>query len=122
MLLTITWISESELKNEPTTDISLSGFYPPHCKYTEAEKGGTILYISDKLNYKPRKDLEIYASKELESSFVEIVNKKASNDIVGVIYRHPKLNPNDFTENKLTQILDKLAKEKNHNHSDLRIN
>ena len=106
-------ISESKLKNEPTTDITLSGFHPPHCKYTEAEKGGTILYISDKLNYKPRKDLEIYASKELESSFVEIVNKKSSNDVVGVIYRHPKLNPNDFTENKLTQIFDKLAKENN---------
>ena len=41
------------------------------------------------------------------------MNKKSSNDVVGVIYRHPKLNPNDFTENKLTQIFDKLAKENN---------
>ena len=53
-------ISESKLKNEPQIDISLAGFHPPYCKYTEAEKGGTILYISKTLNFKPRKDLEIY--------------------------------------------------------------
>ena len=56
-------ISESKLKGEPQVDISLSGYHPPYCKFTEAEKGGTILYISDKLNFKPRKDLEIYEKK-----------------------------------------------------------
>ena len=89
-------ISESKLKSEPQIDISLAGFHPPYCKYTEAEKGGTILYVSNKLNFKPRKDLEIYEKKELESCFVEIINKKSSNDIVGVIYRHPNLDPSDY--------------------------
>ena len=56
--------------------ITLPGFHPPECKYTAAEKGGTMLYVSKKLHYKPRKDLEIYAKKELESTFVEIINKK----------------------------------------------
>ena len=106
-------VSESKLKSEPQIDISISGFHTPYCTYTEAEKGGTILYISNKLNFKPRKDLEVYASKELESSFVEIVNKKTSNAIVGVIYRHPKMNPTEFTETKLTHVVDKLTKEKN---------
>ena len=69
--------------------------------------------ITDKLNFKPRKDLEIYVSKELESSFIEIVNQKASNDIVGVIYRHPIMNTTDFIETRITQVVDKLAKEKN---------
>ena len=106
-------ISESKLKGDPQIDISISGFHTPYWKFTEAEKGGTILYVSDKLNFKPRKDLEIYISKELESSFIEIVNAKSSNDIVGVIYRHPKMNTTDFIESKLTQVVDKLAKEKN---------
>ena len=106
-------ISESKLKGEPQIDISLDGFHSPYNKFTEAEKGGTILYISDSLNYKPRKDLEIYVSKELESSFVEIVNKKSSNDIVGVIYRHPNMNTTDFIDEKLSQVTNRLAKEKN---------
>ena len=106
-------ISESKLKGEPQVDISIPGFHSPYCKYTESEKGGTILYVSDKLNFKPRKDLEIYVSKELESSFIEIVNQKASNDIVGVIYRHPIMNTTDFIETRITQVVDKLAKEKN---------
>ena len=106
-------ISESKLKMEPQVDIKLQGFHTPHCKYTEAEKGGTILYISDKLNFKPRKDLEIYVPKELEASFVEIINKKASNDVIGVIYRHPNLDPTIFIDQKLTHITNILSREKN---------
>ena len=106
-------ISESKLKGEPVIDISLSGYHPPYCKFTEAEKGGTILYISDQLNFKPRKDLEIYEKKELESCFVEIINKKTSNDIIGVIYRHPKMDTSTFTDNKLSKITNIIAKEKN---------
>ena len=106
-------ISESKLKDEPKIDITLPGFHPPYSKPTEAEKGGTILYISDNLNFKPRKDLEIYVSKELESCFVEIINKKTSNEIVGVIYRHPKMDMDTFTDNKITHITNILSKEKN---------
>ena len=72
---------------------------------------GTILYVTSHLNFKPRKDLEIYESKELESSFVEIINNKESNDIVGVIYRHPKMDTNIFIENKLTYLMNKLITE-----------
>ena len=108
-------ISESKLKSDPQIDIKLPGYHKPHCKKTEAEKGGTILYISDALTFKPRIDLEIYESKELESSFIEIVNKKSSNDIVGVIYRHPKMDTNVFIDNKLNQITNILVKEKNKN-------
>ena len=108
-------ISESKLKNNPKINIELPGYHVPHCKFTEAEKGGTILYISKSLFYKPRKDLEIYESKELESSFIEIINKKSSNDIVGVIYRHPKMDTDVFINKKLTHITNILAKEKNKN-------
>ena len=106
-------ISESKLKCDPKIDISLSGYHSPYCKPTEAEKGGTILYVSNELTVKPRKDLEIYESKELESNFVEIVNTKTSNDIVGVIYRHPKMDTSVFIDKKLNHLTNILAKEKN---------
>ena len=46
-------------------------------------------------------------------SFIEIINKKSSNDILGVIYRHPKMGTNLFIDNKLTHITNILSKEKN---------
>ena len=103
-------ISESKLKGEPNVDISLKGYCQPYCTYTEAEKGGTLLYVNTDLNFKPRKDLEIYESKKIESSFIEIINNKESNNIVGVIYRHPKMETNIFIENKLDKLMKKLCK------------
>ena len=108
-------ISESKLKDDPKIDISLEGYHPSYCTYTEAEKGGTILYVTKDLNFKPRKDLEIYENKELESSFIEIINDKESNNIVGVIYRHPKMDTNIFIENKLSYLMNKLVKENKKN-------
>ena len=104
-------ISESKLKGEPNVDISLTGFRQPYCTYTDADKGGTILYVTSDLNFKPRKDLEIYESKKLESSFIEIINNKESNNIVGVIYRHPKMETNIFIEDKLSDLMNRLSKE-----------
>lgn len=70
-------ISETKIKKgiNPIFDINLKGY---NCfnTPTEANKGGILLYISDTLKCKPRKDLEnmIYKSHQLESTFVEIVN------------------------------------------------
>ena len=50
-----------------------------------------------------------------ESSFVEIINSKESNDIVGVIYRHPKMATNIFIENKLTYLMNTLITENKKN-------
>ena len=108
-------ISESKLRTDPLIDISLDGYQPPYCTYTDATKGGTILYVSSALTYKPRKDLEIYESKELETSFIEIINKKMSNDIIGVVYRHPNMDTKNFIEDKLDELLNKLDKESNKN-------
>ena len=70
-------------------------------------------YVSKELNYKPREDLELYKSKDLESSFIEIINQKESNDIIGVIYRHPKMDVNNFIDDKLDTLEYKLSFEKN---------
>ena len=47
------------------------------------------------------------------STFIEIVNPKKSNTIVGVIYyRHPSMDPTDFNCNYLNQLLENISKEK----------
>ena len=106
-------ISESKLKNDPTVNIEISGYNPPYITKTEAEKGGTMIYVANGINFKPRKDLEIYQSKELESSFIEIINSKESNDIIGVIYRHPNMDTTQFTDNKFNDLMVKLSQERN---------
>ena len=58
-------ISETLLQKNslPTKDITLDN-YEIESTPTEAAKGGTLIYISKKLNHKPRKDLEIYIKKK----------------------------------------------------------
>ena len=54
---------------------------------TESSNGGTLLYIKQGINYKLRKDLQVYKSKELESTFVEVLETEMSknNMIIGCI-------------------------------------
>ena len=111
VFIVLTSLIKPYLKDDPKGDITLKGYHPPYCTNTEAEKGSTILYVTSNLNFKLRKDLEIYESKELESSFVEIINNKERNDIVGVIYRHPKMDTNIFIENNLSNLMNKFIKE-----------
>ena len=84
-------ISESRIKKDksPINSINLKGYSHESCP-TESAAGGTLLYISNNLSYKPRNDLCIYKSTELESTFIEILNPKKINVIVGCIYRHLK--------------------------------
>ena len=83
----------------PTIDISLQG-YNCYSTPTEASKGGTILYIKNNFHIKPRNDLDniMYNSKELESSFIEIINPNRKNIVIGCIYRHPSMNLNEFND------------------------
>ena len=106
-------ISESKLKHDPIINIDISGYKPPTITKTEAEKGGTMIYVANEINFKPRKDLEIYQSKDLESSFIEIINPKESNDIIGVIYRHPNMDTTKFIDEKLNDLMMKLSLERN---------
>ena len=106
-------ISESKIiKNfEPKIDININGYDQPLSTPTESTKGGVLIYVKNGLKVKPRPDLHIYKSKELESLFIEIINPKESNDIVGVIYRHPCMNANSFVDDHLKGIVDKISFE-----------
>ena len=63
---------------------------------TETYACGTLFYIANHLSFKCRNDRNIYKKNELESTFIEIVNGKKSNIVVGVIYRHPFMDLADL--------------------------
>ena len=107
-------ISETKIKKNhaPIFDISLTG-YIHYLTPTELECGGTMIYVSDNLTSKPRKDLDslFYKSKELESSFIEIVCPNKKNIIIGCIYKHPHMDTGDFNTNFLQPLLEKISAE-----------
>ena len=65
------------------------------------------------LSYKCCSDLNIYKKNELESTFIETVNPKKSNIVVGVIYRNPSMNLTDFNCNFLNKLLENISIEQN---------
>ena len=68
---------------------------------TETSAGGSLLYIANHLSYKCRNDINSYKKNELKSTFMEIVNPRKLNIIVGVIYRHPSMALTGFNYNYL---------------------
>ena len=78
---------------------------------TDASKGGVLIYVKNGINYKPRYDLNLHKSKELESFFIEVINEKAKNEIIGNIYRHPCMEPSEFVNDYMKPLNDKLNKE-----------
>ena len=47
----------------------------------------------------------------IESTFIKILNKKQKNLIIGCVYKHPKHEVKDFTNNHMMPLLDKLSNE-----------
>ena len=80
------------LNRNSLNPISLLGYNIEHTP-TDSSNGGTLLYIKQGINYELRKDLQIYKSKELESTFVEVLSPGMSknNMIIGCIYCHPSM-------------------------------
>ena len=54
------------------------GFTPPECS---AES--TLLYMASHLSYKPGPGFDIYTANHLQSTFVEIINPKKGNSVIG---------------------------------------
>ena len=54
----------------------------------------------------------MFKSMELESTFIEIAYKKKKNIIVRCIYRHPKKCIDEFNDNFLHPLIDKVNEEK----------
>ena len=92
-------ISESKLKVNipPVKDINLSNYQYENTP-TAANKGGTLIYVSNKHIYKPRKDLEINDKAKIESTCIEIINTNGKNMIVGCVYKHHNISQEEFNE------------------------
>ena len=93
-------ISETRLKESQETNIQLENFNIEHVP-TESANGGVLLYIRKAINYKLRPDLMIYKKRELESVFIEIIQKNSKNMVVGCIYRHPCMQHSEFDDEHL---------------------
>ena len=92
---------------------SLTG-YNMESKFRKDRMGGGVsLLIKESINYILREDLSVFNS-NFESLFIEIAQDQGllSNKgiIIGVIYRPPGMNVDDFTS-ILSDILDKLKSE-----------
>ena len=61
--------------------------------------------------YHPIKYLNIFIPGKLESVFIEITCSKSSNIIVGFIYKHPSPQMNNFANDIILPLLEKLHKE-----------
>ena len=107
-------ITESRLTeaNPPATNIILPRFNYEHIP-TKSANGDALLYIKNGINYKLRPDLNINKDKELESIFIGIITKNSKNIIVGCIYRHPCMYPQEFNSLFLKSLTNKLSKESN---------
>ena len=105
-------ITETKIQKgiNPSITIDIPNYHYFHTP-TEASKGGSLIYISNNLISKPRKDLEIYQSKEVESTFCEIIIPNGKNIIVGCVYKHHTIDPKDFA-NIFIPTLQKANKEK----------
>ena len=69
-------ISDWELwKTQIYLKILIYIYYSVEFTPTESHAGGTLPYTNNKLSYKLRQDLCIYKSSELESTFIEIIDK-----------------------------------------------
>ena len=105
-------ISEARLTKtqELTTNIQMENFnieYVP----TESANGGVFLYIRKAINYKLRLDLMIYKKMELESVFIEIIQKNSKNMVVGCIYRHPCMQHSELNYEYLKPVSENLISE-----------
>ena len=105
-------ISETRISinNSSSGKTNLNNLSFEYCA-TQSAAGGTALYIKNTHTFIPIHDLSIYKSLQLESNFVEIVLPKKSNIIVGCIYRHPHMSLEEFNEDYLNLLSDKLSKE-----------
>ena len=106
-------LSESKIiKNcEPKIDINIKNYQDPIGTPTQSTKGGVLIYVREGIDFEPREDLNIYKEKELESYFVEVIQEKYLNSIVGVIYRHPCMDESTFINDYMQPLNDKLQNE-----------
>ena len=95
----ITETSQRE-NDEFKRNINLENFHP----------GGTAIYVKSIHHTIERNDLKI-CNKEYESTWIEILNQKCKNVVLGCIYRHPHYDNLDDFNSYMKNLFLKLNKE-----------
>ena len=105
-------ITESRLsqKNPLTSNINIPGYNIEHTP-TEASAGGALMFISQTLQYKVRKDLQIYCPKGLESAFPALLFPNKPSFVIGTIYKHPTMQNYKFNIDFMENLLNKIKQE-----------
>ena len=75
---------------------------------TESSAGGYHLYISQTFYYKPRKALQVYCPKELESVFIAVFIPNKPNFTVGAMYEHPSMQHYKFNNDSFQNLLNEI--------------
>ena len=104
-------ITESRItkSNLPTSNIHIPRYNIEQTP-TESSACSTLIYVYQKLSYKSRPDLQIYHTKHLESTFIEILLPDKFNFIIGIVYKHPPMKPYSFNTS-FSQLLQKIKRE-----------
>ena len=89
-------ITETSLKNDINfnSNIGLEGYWN-YSIPSNSNKGGSTIYAKRVLDILERTDL-IITNDDYESIWIEIKNEKSKNIIIGSIYRHPRINNDNF--------------------------
>ena len=101
-------ISETWLQSNDS--INLESYNFVHNYRRDRLGGGVGLYVDNSLNYRPHSDLSCDDSECVESLFVKICITKKKGIIVGIVYRPPNQNANDFVQ-YINLIMTRISKE-----------
>ena len=67
------------------------------CNSRSKSKGsGTAILLQNGINYKRRKDIEVFKEKHAETTIIEIIAKDGKKIIVGSMYHPPNTDPMNF--------------------------
>ena len=103
-------ISETWLNNDNESQIQLPGYSFVNNNRNTKTGGGVGMFISSVISFHIRNDLNLQRDGLLESFFIETCLRKNEKIIIGIIYRPPNNNFNEF-EADLKTILHKVDKE-----------
>ena len=102
LAITETWLHST---SPPIFNIDKYKFI--HIDLNNGKGGGVALYIYDNLQYKVRHDIQLEG---IETLFIEIIDDKHKNKIIGVMYRPPNNVADVFLDN-LESCLELISRE-----------
>ena len=112
--LSETWYSNNSVKLKPP---HLEGYYPYVGIAGHTLKAGCGFYINTAISYieRTKLDVSVYdANNEYEAKWIEIVNTKTANILIGVIYRHPRKAATTSFTSYIKETINLIKKEHKH--------